>query len=160
ALFLVIAGCVTHESRPQPRVKVVQAAEEIPATQLLDVGVHIFDPNVPENEKTQEKEHISPEIRKAEARYIPMQIRTTLEGSGQWGQLRVIPIDAEAMDVRLAGKILVSTGQHLKIDVAVSDVSGRMWFQKVYEADADTRSYKDTSGHPRDPFQNVYSTIA
>jgi hypothetical protein len=157
---MVMAGCVTHESRPQQRINAVQASTEIPVTQLLDVAVKLFDANVPEDEKVQEKQHISPDVRKAEARYIPMQIRTTLEGSGQWGQVRVIPADSDALDVRVAGVILDSTGQRLKIDVKVSDVTGRQWFQKVYAGEADTRSYKDTSGHPRDPFQNLYNTLA
>ena len=37
---------------------------------------------------------------------------------------------------------------------------GRVWFNRVYEQPADTRSYKDQSGRPRDPFQNLYSTLA
>ena len=45
AVFLT-AGCVTHETRPLPRVKAIQAAQEIPAEQLLDVGVRLFDENV------------------------------------------------------------------------------------------------------------------
>ena len=36
---LIVSGCVTHETRPQTRVKAIQAAAEIPADQLLDVGV-------------------------------------------------------------------------------------------------------------------------
>jgi hypothetical protein len=35
-----------------------------------------------------------------------------------------------------------------------------VWFKKVYEQAPDTRSYKDQSGRPRDPFQNLYSTLA
>ena len=42
------AGCVTHETRPQPRVKAIQAAQRDSAEQLLDVGVRLFDENVPE----------------------------------------------------------------------------------------------------------------
>jgi hypothetical protein len=127
---------------------------------LLDVGVKLFDENVPEDEKKREKERIFPDVRKAEARYFPMQIRNTLEGSGQWGQVRVIPVDEDALDVHVAGKILESNGMTLRLDVRVSDASGREWFHKEYEQLADTRSYKDTSGHPRDPFQNLYSNLA
>src|SRR5262249_45473401 len=54
-----------------------------------------------------------------------------------------------------------SNGMVLKLDVTVDDSSGRLWFRKVYEQPADTRSYKDTSGKtPRDPFQNLYSNLA
>jgi hypothetical protein len=153
-------GCVTHETRPQQRVKLVQAASEIPESQLLDVGVRLFNENVPEDEKVMEEKHIFPEVRKAEARYLPMQLRNTLEGTGQWGQVRVMPSDAEALDVYVSGKIIESTGQMLRAEVTVTDASGRQWFKKEYEQLADTRSYKDQTGKPRDPFQNMYNTLA
>ncbi|HMN44959.1 MAG TPA: hypothetical protein PKE27_10315 [Povalibacter sp.] len=157
---LACSGCVTHETRPQPRVNAIQAAAEIPEDQLLDVGVRLFDENVPEDEKKREKERIFPDVRKAEARYLAMQVRNTLEGSGQWGQVRVVPVDDDALDVRVSAKILESTGMQLRLDVTVDDASGRVWFRKEYEQLADTRSYKDTSGKPRDPFQNLYSQLA
>lgn len=157
---LACSGCVTHETRPLPRVNAIQAAAEIPDDQLLDVGVRLFDENVPDDEKKREKERIFPDVRKAEARYLAMQVRNTLEGSGQWGQVRVIPVDDDALDVRVSAKILESTGMQLRLDVTVDDASGRVWFRKEYEQMADTRSYKDTSGKPRDPFQNLYSQLA
>jgi hypothetical protein len=160
AASLGVSGCVTHETRPLPRVKAIQAAQEIPADQLLDVGVRLFDDNVPKDEKRLEREHIFPEVRRAEARYFPMQIRNTLEGTGHWGQVRVMPADAEALDVYISGRIIESTGQMLRLDVTVQDATGRLWFRKEYEQIADTRSYKDTSGRPRDPFQNLYSNLA
>jgi hypothetical protein len=160
AAALGAGGCVTHETRPQQRVKLVQAASEIPESQLLDVGVRLFNENVPEDEKVMEEKHIFPEVRKAEARYLPMQLRNTLEGTGQWGQVRVMPGDAEALDVYVSGKIIESTGQMLRAEITVTDASGRQWFKKEYEQLADTRSYKDQTGKPRDPFQNMYNTLA
>jgi hypothetical protein len=159
-LSIGLSGCVVHETRPLPQLQAIQASTEIPAEQLLDVGVKLFDPNVPEDEKVLEREHIFPEVRKAEARYIPMQIRNTLEGTGHWGQVRVMPEDAEALDVYVSGVIVESSGQRLEMDVTVSDATGRTWFRKTYEQVADTRSYRDTSGAPRDPFQNLYSQLA
>jgi hypothetical protein len=160
AAALGAGGCVTHETRPQQRVKLVQAASEIPESQLLDVGVRLFEENLPKDEKEMEEKHIFPEVRRAEARYLPMQLRNTLEGTGQWGQVRVMPGDAEALDVYVSGKIIESTGQMLRAEVTVTDASGRQWFKKEYEQLADTRSYKDQTGKPRDPFQNMYNTLA
>jgi hypothetical protein len=127
---------------------------------LLDVGVKLLDENVPADEKTQEKEKIFPDVRRAEARYIAMQMRNTLEGTGHWGQVRVVPADADALDLHVSGKILESTGAMLRLEVSVMDATNRLWFKKTYEQPADTRSYKDNSGRPRDPFQNLYSTLA
>jgi hypothetical protein len=160
AAVAALSGCVTHETRPLPQIQPIQASAEIPPEQLLDVGVRLFDANVPEDEKTLEKEHIFPEVRKAEARFIPMQIRNTLEGTGHWGQVRVMPEEAEALDVYVSGVILESSGQMLNLDVTVTDATGRTWFRKTYEQVADTRAYKTSNNAPRDPFQNLYSTLA
>jgi hypothetical protein len=157
---LWLSGCITHESRPLPRINAIQAATEISQDHLLDVGVRLFEENLPKDEKVMEKQHIFAEVRKAEARYFPMQIRNTLEGTGQWGQVRVMPADADALDVHVSGKIIQSSGQNLSLDVTVADATGRLWFRKQYDQPADTRSYKDNSGRSRDPFQNLYSNLA
>jgi hypothetical protein len=160
ALQVSLSACMTHESRPLPRINAIQATTEVPAEQLLDVGVKILDENVPADEKIQEKERIFPDVRRAEARYISMQIRNTLEGTGHWGQVRVIPADVNALDVHVSGKILESSGTTLRLQVTVTDATNRVWFTKVYDQPADTRSYRDNTGRVRDPFQNLYSTLA
>jgi hypothetical protein len=71
-----------------------------------------------------------------------------------------MPSDAEALDVYVSGKILQSTGQMLRAEITVVDATGRQWFKREYEQLADTRSYKDQTGKPRDPFQNMYNTLA
>lgn len=162
---LLASGCMVHETRPQERVTAIRATQEIPESQLLDVGVHVFDANVPEDEKEQEKRRIFPEVRRAEARFIPMQLRDTLEDTGQWGQVRVIPADTQALDVQVYGRIIESTGKMLKLDITVTDTTGREWFNKVYEQEADTRSYRELQAgklatDARDPFQNLYARLA
>ena len=58
------------------------------------------------------------------------------------------------------GRIVQSDGRRLVLDVTVADAAGRTWFLKTYEGDADTRAYKDVVAKPRDPFENVYNTLA
>jgi hypothetical protein len=157
---LLLAGCVVHEQRPVERIAAERATTEVPADELLDVGVRLFDPNVPEDEKKREKERVFPEVRKAESRYIPVMIRDTLENTGQWGQVRVLPGEGSGMEVYVDGRILDSTGVELRLEVVASDATGRTWFRKTYEAGADTRAYKDVVGKPRDPFENLYNTLA
>jgi hypothetical protein len=156
---LGVSACVV-ETRPVDRVNAVQATTEIAVSQLLDVGVQLLDPNIPTDEKDQEEKKIFPDVRKAESRYMPMRLRSTLEGTGHWGQVRVVPMEENSLDVMVSGKILESNGMTLKLEFTVRDASGRTWFTKVYQAPADTRSYRDTSGRPRDPFQNLYSEVA
>ncbi len=165
-LFLLVSGCMVNETKPLPKINPVQAAQQIPDDELLDVGVREFDINItPEEMKDPDKlakEQVYPDIRKAEARYIPSLLRATLESSGQWGAVRVIPTNVEFVDVTVDGRILKSTGAKLAVEVTVKDSTGRVWInKKKYESPADTGSYKtDAALRARDPFQNVYSQIA
>lgn len=157
---MLLAGCVVNEQRPMQRIVAERATTEVPADELLDVGVRLFDPNVPEDEQKREKERIFPEVRKAESRYIPVMLRDTLEDTGQWGQVRVLPRDGTGMEVFVDGRIVQSDGRKLVLDVTVSDAAGRTWLRKTYEGEADTRAYKDVVAKPRDPFENVYNALA
>jgi hypothetical protein len=156
----LLAGCVVNEQRPMQRVAAERAVAEVAEDELLDVGVRLFDPNVPATTERQEKDRVFPEVRKAESRYIPLLIRDTLEDTGQWGQVRVLPGDGTGMEVFVDGRILESDGRELRLQLVVTDAAGRTWFDKVYEGEADTRAYKDAMSKPRDPFENVYNAFA
>ena len=162
--LLLAAGCVVKETRPMPKLVAAQATTEIPAEQLLDVGIHLFDTGLPkeveDHPEEAQKKGIYPDIRKAEARYIPNLLRTTLEGTGQWGAVRVVPASASVMDVMVEGRIVESSGYRLALEVTVSDATGRRWFSKHYAQEADTSSYREGPGRARDPFQNIYAQIA
>jgi hypothetical protein len=164
ALAFVAAGCV-KETRPLPILQATQATTEIPSDQLLDVGVHILDPGVPKEVEDDpdlaDKKRIYPEIRKAEARYIAMQLRDTLEDTGHWGTARVVPASVDSFDITVDGLIVESSGAYLKLQVTARDATGKVWFAKrEYEGRADTRAYKDGYNADRDPFENVYVAIA
>jgi len=156
----VLGGCVVNEQRPMERIAAERATSEVATDELLDVGVRLFDPNVPEDEKEREKQRVFPEVRAAESRYVPVLIRDTLENTGQWGQVRVLPRDGTGMEVFVDGRILESDGRSLRLEVVVTDAAGRTWLRKTYAGEADTRAYKDVVARPRDPFENVYNTLA
>lgn len=166
AASFALSGCVTSETKPIPRVIAKQSTVHIPDAELLDVGVRIFDPGIPKNIETDEealaKKHIFPDLRKAEARYIPTLLRETLEGTSQWGAVRVIPNTADFVDVIVDGQIIESNGGYLELAVSVHDAAGRTWFtDKHYESLVDLGAYKTTASmKARDPFQNVYAEIA
>jgi len=156
----MLGGCVVNEQRPMERIAAERATSEVATDELLDVGVRLFDPNVPEDEKEREKQRVFPEVRAAESRYIPVLIRDTLENTGQWGQVRVLPRDGTGMEVFVDGRILQSDGRELRLEIIVTDAAGRTWLRKTYAGEADTRAYKDVVARPRDPFENVYNTLA
>jgi hypothetical protein len=161
---LAAAGCV-KETRPVPVLQATQATAEIPSEQLLDVGVHILDPGIPpeveDDPELQDKKRIWPDIRRAEARYVAMQLRDTLEDTGHWGTARVVPASVSSFDLTVDGKILESNGAYLNLEVTARDATGKLWIdRKVYEGRADTRVYRDNYTADRDPFENVYVAIA
>jgi len=166
AAALSLTGCVTSETKPIPKVEAKQAVVHIPEGELLDVGVRVFDPGIPENIKDDEealaKKRIYPDLRKAEARYIPTLLRETLEATAQWGAVRVIPSSAEFVDVIVTGQLIDSNGGFLSVDVTVTDAAGRVWIKdKRYQSMVDLGAYKTNAAiKARDPFQNVYSEIA
>jgi outer membrane murein-binding lipoprotein Lpp len=161
-----LSGCVVQETRPQARVEARQAVQEIPTEQRLDVVVRAFDPGVPAelaaDEEALAKKRIYPELRKAEARYFAVMLRNTLEGSAQWGAVRVAPENVQFVDVAVSGRIIESTGKRLVLDVTARDAAGRIWLDaRRYSAEADLGSYKtEATLKARDPFQNLYSNIA
>lgn len=166
ALLGALSGCVVRDTKPLPKIAAVQAQEQIPEDELLEVAIRPFEPGVPadiaKDEEALSKRRIYPEIRAAESRYFATKLRTTLESSGQWGSVRVVPQNVEFVDVIVSGKILESTGAYLALEVSVADSTGRSWIKnKRYDTIADLGSYKtDAALKARDPFQNVYSEIA
>jgi len=164
AAIVAVTGCV-KETRPLPLKQATQATAEIPSDQLLDVGVHIFSPGIPQavedDPDLADKTRIYPDIRKAEARYFAMQLRDTLEGTGHWGTARVVPATVVSFDLTVDGRIIESSGTTLKLAITATDAAGRIWIdKKEYEGRADTRTYKEGYTADRDPFENVYVAIA
>jgi hypothetical protein len=164
AVAVAAAGCV-KETRPVPVLQATQATAEVPTTQLLDVGVHILDPGIPpeieDDPALMDKQRVYPDIRRAEARYVAMQLRDTLEGTGHWGTARVVPAAVQSFDLTVDGKIIESNGAYLTLEITARDATGKVWIkEKEYEGRADTRTYRDNYTAGRDPFENVYVAIA
>ncbi|MEO6186109.1 MAG: hypothetical protein ABIP38_08775 [Steroidobacteraceae bacterium] len=165
-LILLLTGCVVQDTKPQQKVEAVQAVQEIPAAERIDVAVRSFDPGIPDSLAADEdalaKKRIYPELRKAESRYFAVMLRNTLESSAQWGAVRVAPENVQFVDLSVGGRIIESTGKRLVLEITARDAAGRVWLDaKRYEGEADIGSYKtDAALRARDPFQNVFATIA
>lgn len=158
-LSFMISGCVnsqviTHNAKP------AVTNPDIAEHTLLDVGVVLFDPGLPEDEQKLEKSGLYPEVRKAEARFIAYHMKSTLEQTGNWGAVRAIPSDHQGTDVIVNGTILNSDGDTLTVEVEVSDTTGRKWFKKEYSDKASKFAYKEYSNGGVDPFQDIYNEVA
>jgi len=156
----LLAGCVSQEVRTVDMTPPERLDEPLPEEQLLDVGVSIFDANIPEEYDERVEQLIQPDIRSAEANYIPYFAKNLLQSTGNWGAVRVIPRPTHAVDVVVSGKILESDGESLEVEVSVTDATGETWFTRKYQELASKYAYEDSVPPSIDPFQAVYRQLA
>ncbi len=159
SLFLLLCACSSQTVKTTNYTPVIQETAALPESHLLDVAVHMFDPGL-DHVADQEDLAVFPEIRKAEARYIPAHIVQALERSAAWGAVRIAPNLSNESDVKVTGKIIQSDGELLMIQVNVEDASGRQWFNKQYRQQASRYAYDPRQKITADPFQNIYNQLA
>jgi len=124
---------------------------------LLDIGIPTLDPGL---ELTNDKDTVLPEVRYAESVFIANNLAKTLENSAAWGSVRVIPNNDVVVDVYLNATILQSDGETMKLDVTVSDISGKQWYDKRYKLVVGKYTYDRRIRRLHDPFQNLYTEIS
>ena len=116
AILFFLNGCATYNAHKVGPTSIIQAQEEIPEEELLDVGIAVFEsPELTEEKAKEEGTH--PDIRKAERHFIPYHLKNTLQQTSHWGAVRVMPADAPEVDLLLRGEILESNGEHLVLRV-------------------------------------------
>jgi len=152
-----MAGCVSQTVKSTEVPPVRSAAVAVPEELLLDAGIVIFDPGLEGTEKTR---YIYPEVRRAEARFMPRLLAEAMENSASWGAVRVVPDDKQMVDVIITGKILQSDGETLELAIMARDSSGTVWLQRDYRGQASRYAYDNTRRAQLDPFQAVYNRIA
>ena len=171
-LFLLLAVHVALSGAPAaaaPRevVRAVQAVEEIPEDELLDVAIRVFDPGVVEtgdpiaDKLDLEEKGIYAEVRRAESRYFAVRLMDTLQSTGFWGAVRVVPDGADPAHLLVDGEILESNGGRLMLSIRAHDATGRRWLEKKYKEKADGIAYVDDPDVlALGPFENLYNRIA
>jgi hypothetical protein len=153
-----LIACSTTTVKSTEYVQVVQ--DTAPNEDLLmDIGVTVFDPGIDELDRDEE-ERVIPEIRNAEARYAPYLLAETLQRSGNWGVVRVLPNETSTTDIYIHGQILQSDGEGMRINVSVRDSTGAIWYTKEYEEHISEFAYEASQRQANDPFQVVYNNIA
>lgn len=164
-LILIVAvaifgsGCAVQELVIAEETELVVAASSVDEALLLDVGIVEFEPRIPEGNRP-EKTGIYEDIRRAEAKYIPFHLKTTLQGAGHWGAVRVIPSEDAFTDIIVSGAIEKSDGEYIELELTVTDAAGRHWFTRSYETQTGLTSYSKRRDRRRDPYQKVFNDFA
>ena len=142
-------------------VALEQATTEIPPETLLDVGIQPFDPGLPEDERSKEDEGVFPAVRRAESRWLAVHLMRTLQATGFWGAVRVVPSSAGTVDLAISGEIVESTGVEMVVRVRAVDSTGRVWLERKYRAEPDERAFREENELlAEEPFQDLYDRIA
>lgn len=157
--LLTLTGCATPGGRGVGPTTMQVAQEPYGSEELLNVGVEVFDPGGTD-EKTLAKQNTSLEIRQSEVQFMPVHLKNTLEQSGFWGEVRVVPQNASGMDVTVSATILHSNGEELALDVQVVDSQGYTWIDRIYRDRVGKQDYEELRVSKTGPFQNVYNAIA
>jgi hypothetical protein len=124
---------------------------------LLDVAIPPLDDGLA---FTDEDDTVFPEVRHAESIYFSNQLAKTMEKSGAWGAIRVVPSSEVVMDLYIRGTILQSDGETLDLDITVYDTSGREWLTERHRKVVGKYAYDRRLKTLSDPFQNVFTVIA
>ena len=161
AIVFVAALSIATVSARKP-VDLDLPDEDIPEELLLDVGIQVFDPGLPEDDESAlEEKGIFPGVRKSEARFLAFHLKNTLESSGHWGAVRVLPEGVfSEVDLFVSGQILQSTGLKLAVRMAVEDSTGKLWVDRRYSGEADPAAYQDDGTVIGEPYQDLYDEIA
>lgn len=160
ALFaFACGGCTVQEVITAEHTKLDVASLDVSENLLLDIGIVNFDPGVPQKNDP-DKTGVYEEVREAEARYLPYHIKTTLQSTGYWGAVRVVPSDEVHTDVLLDGTIERSDGEYVTLTIAARDVTGREWFENTYSTQTGVRSYSENRDRTQDPYQKIFNDLA
>jgi len=141
------------------RVVPMMSPRELGEQELLNVSIRVFDPgSLPADDK--QKRGLSPEIREAEARFVPVHLKYTMQRTGYWGVVRVVPNDDNGSEVLVKGRIEYSDGESASLTVEAIDSRNVLWFRKTYAETTGPRERNGTEPEKRDIFQDLFNTVA
>ena len=156
---VVLAGCSATTVKSTQHAAIIQSSTTMSEAELLDIGIDLFSPGI--DAQSAEEEGVFLQVRDAEARFFPVKIVDTLQGSGNWGVVRVVPEKQSEMDIWIDGEILNSDGEVLELRITVTDSSGKTWYVKDYSGIASKYAYDSSiRSYSEEPFQGVYNDIA
>ncbi len=158
AALLVLSGCATLKGEVAESVRPLTATTELSSSELLDAAIVVFDSEALTDKQIRDL-GLSEEIRRAEERFIPIHLKYTMQRTGYWGAVRVVP-DSNNAHVQVRGTILQSDGERLSLTIEASDSRGLQWFEKTYSEALEPTDYRGLSPGEKDPFQDLYNTIA
>lgn len=159
---LFLNACATQPTTrrsfaPQP---LHRAAAQVKDARLLDVWIETFKFAPQKNQKDATAADVSKGIQNAEERFIPVHLRDTMQATGYWGAVRVVPRGTVGGELVVTGTLQRSDGRTLTLNIVARDALGDQWFARTYSATVGTGDYDHLERGQRDAFQDIYNRIA
>lgn len=158
-LYALLPGCSVNEVVTAEETELIVAEAPPEEDMLLDIGIIQFAEGVPENNDPVDT-RVFEEIRAAESRYLAYHLKKTLQGTGHWGAVRVIPSRSAYTDVIIDGEIVESDGEFVTLNASIRDARGVPWFSKDYSTQTGVSSYSVNRDRRKDPYQKIFNDIA
>ena len=159
ALLLLNSCARVPGTQVHDQVAPLTPEHELSDTELLNVSVQVFDPGqLPEDPI--ERAGLSAEIREAESRFAPIHLKHTLQRTGYWGVVRVVPDNDIGSEVLVQGRIEYSDGENTALRVSVSDARNITWFEHTYAETARPEEHLGAELEKEDVFQDLFNSIA
>jgi len=158
-IYLLLPACTVNEVITAEETELIVAEAPPEESMLLDIGIIQFAEGVPEDNDPNDTQ-IFEDIRAAESRYLAYHLKTTLQGTGHWGAVRVIPSSSAFTDVIVTGEIAESDGEFVTLTVNVGDARGQNWYSKSYSTQTGVSSYSVNRDRRLDPYQKIFNDIA
>ena len=158
-IYLLLPACTVNEVITAEETELIVAEAPPEESMLLDIGIIQFAEGVPEDNDSNDTQ-IFEDIRAAESRYLAYHLKTTLQGTGHWGAVRVIPSSSAFTDVIVTGEIAESDGEFVTLTVNVGDARGQNWYSKSYSTQTGVSSYSVNRDRRLDPYQKIFNDIA
>ena len=126
----------------------------------LDVIIPVFDPGLSESAKNYEEGGVWPELRRAESNRFAYRMKVAMDGLDAFGAVRVTPDSTAVGDLYALGEILQSNGEDVKIRIKVADMTGKLWFTRIFEHSVPKGFYKNIRNKGSDPYDPVFVKAA
>ncbi len=158
----LLQGCgatptTVSPSLPRPLSESLLQAELVDAQTPLNVGIRVFDVAT---RSDQPVFSALPQVQSVERRLVPYRLKKTLDASGHWGAVRVMPRDDLSAELNVSGTVLFSDGVQMIVSVLATDAAGRVWLSGRYEDVATPEDYARDPSIAVDPFQDLFNRIA
>ena len=159
-ILSLAAGCATiPQKQVGDQVEPLIPGHELSDDELLKVSIRVFNPGeLPAD--PEKRRGLAPEIREAEARFAPIHLKHTLQRTGYWGAVRVVPDDDIGAELLVRGEIIFSDGESAVLEIEAVDASNRVWYRRTYAETARPEEHYGIEPEIEDTFQDLFNSIA